>query len=331
LVPDWNKTHGSLRICAGDLITQVNDLLEGDANAMCKEIQSGHKGSLLRVHVRTSVAGQVVARSEEARALVRTDAEARVHADSKARARAEAKAAAREEAKARAQEQAEALLEAREEARARAEAESTARQEAELVEREARTRAQREVEAARTRLCAENAERLRCELQSGALDSIPWDVENRDSAEAFPPQASESDYLRTESSPGYAAKRPVALDVDFDTSPARESDDLSEEDGMRVVIRYSPSKQSPNKSSPSKRTPCQSQEESLSREFSRDLFPLVTDQSPWIADNMGSGWVEVLRHADGNGYNEDMVSNASTDAPSGATTPALGGRRAAWV
>jgi len=56
LVPDWNRTHGSLRICAGDLITQVNDLFEEDATAMCKEIQEGRRGSQLRFHLRTSIA-----------------------------------------------------------------------------------------------------------------------------------------------------------------------------------------------------------------------------------------------------------------------------------
>lgn len=95
LVPDWNRTHGSLRICAGDLITQVNDLYE-DAKAMCEEIQTGRRGSRLRFRVCTSIAGQAMARSvscRERQTKTRTDAEA--HARSEAeihpvRARVEA-------------------------------------------------------------------------------------------------------------------------------------------------------------------------------------------------------------------------------------------------
>jgi len=58
LVPDWNRTRGSLRICAGDLINALDD----DVEAMCNEVREGSKGSVLRFRVVASVAGQAAMR-----------------------------------------------------------------------------------------------------------------------------------------------------------------------------------------------------------------------------------------------------------------------------
>lgn len=53
LVPSWNATHGSLRICRGDFITHVNGVSQ-DVEAMSKEMEESSRiGSALRVRVVT--------------------------------------------------------------------------------------------------------------------------------------------------------------------------------------------------------------------------------------------------------------------------------------
>mmetsp|Transcript_2890 Transcript_2890/g.4702 ORF Transcript_2890/g.4702 Transcript_2890/m.4702 type:complete len:334 (+) Transcript_2890:113-1114(+) len=46
LVPQWNSENGSLRVCAGDLITHVNGITQ-DARAMCAAISAAAEGSKL--------------------------------------------------------------------------------------------------------------------------------------------------------------------------------------------------------------------------------------------------------------------------------------------
>jgi len=190
LLPDWNKAHGSLRICAGDLITQVNDI-EEDATAMCREIMEGRRGSSLRFRVSTSIAGQAVARHATCKPSQRgsrmsgtspvtseeSEASARAVSD---RAEAEAEAWAVEEAKVRAK--ADARHRAKADAAARAEAHARVR----AKEEQARARAQAAADAraeleARVRM---EKELLLCELQAHA---IAWDSDGYDTEEAPPP------------------------------------------------------------------------------------------------------------------------------------------------
>lgn len=53
LVPDWNATHGSLQIVAGDLIVEVNGISQ-DAPAMCRAMQDLQKSSSLRFRIMTA-------------------------------------------------------------------------------------------------------------------------------------------------------------------------------------------------------------------------------------------------------------------------------------
>jgi hypothetical protein len=53
LVPSWNASHGSLRICKGDFITHVNGISK-DVQAMIKELEESSKtGSALHLKVLT--------------------------------------------------------------------------------------------------------------------------------------------------------------------------------------------------------------------------------------------------------------------------------------
>lgn len=60
LVPDWNASHGSLQVCAGDLIIEVNGI-SGDAAAMCRAMQDLRIGSMVCFRImtlRSHAAGQ---------------------------------------------------------------------------------------------------------------------------------------------------------------------------------------------------------------------------------------------------------------------------------
>lgn len=300
LVPDWNKTHGSLRICGGDLITQVNDLYD-DATDMCQEIQEGRRGSVLRFRVCTSIAGQSMARRvsgicEVAKAQVRAEAEARARADFDERVRAEAEEKRMAVAAAKARE--------REEHR---------------------------------RLCAESAERLhsgvmargqglRQEVQAFALDAIAWDVDEVDSPEAPPPLASPVNGRRPEmeveasgsrsTSYGSAGRPPALDDLGSDGSEAAgldREDSADSDDDTRIVLTFSPGKRPAS-----------------SRGLPTEQFVFGCQENNGFSMPSPGG---LLRPTDGESCEEesDLLSEASTDITSGERTPPVGNRRAAWV
>lgn len=164
LVPDWNKTHASLRVCVGDLISHVNDFNGDDAAAMFEEIQRGSKGSVLRFHVVTSVAGQAAARRVTCKGVrrssrmcarspesVSTDSASSEDSGAPARATAPVKSCA--------------------DADARTEAQASARGK-EGVKFHAATVARVEVEL---------------EEQPLTFDATPWSVDRCDTMEEIPP------------------------------------------------------------------------------------------------------------------------------------------------
>lgn len=52
LVPKWNETHGSMRVCVGDWITQVNGITKS-AEEMYAMIQASSEGQILELRVET--------------------------------------------------------------------------------------------------------------------------------------------------------------------------------------------------------------------------------------------------------------------------------------
>lgn len=345
LVPDWNRSHGSLRICAGDLITEVNEL-HGDATAMVKEIQGGQRGSLLRLRVCTSIAGQAIARRVSCKP--KHDAAHRAECDD-AGARADAKAHA--EAAARAEAEAETLARSRAEAAARAKAEA----EAERL---------RFAERLRSELLARE-QALRREVEELALESIRWEG-NHNAIEAPSPIASPGhalllhNALRNTPSPLASPGHPMLLNnvVQYSPTPsplaspghamllhnaglysptflphtaaqssprwicslvsrtAANQESSFEEDGVDITIPFSPCRQTRGAATEHLHLACQN---SLARAGATDAAALS----------------EVLRHARENS-SDDLLSDASTDFPhsggeSGARTPVDRNRQATWV
>jgi hypothetical protein len=363
LVPDWNRSHGSLRICAGDLITEVNEL-HGDATAMVKEIQGGQRGSLLRLRVCTSIAGQAIARRVSCKP--KHDAAHRAECDD-AGARADAKVHA--EAAARAKAEAETLARSRAEAaaRAQAEAETLARSSA-----EAAARAEAEAEAERLRfaerlhselLAREQA--LRREVEELALESIRWEG-NHNAIEAPSPIASPGhalllhNVLRNTPSPLASPGHPMLLNnvVQYSPTPSPLASP-----GHAMLLHnaglYSPTFMPHTAAQSSPRWICSpvsrtaaNQESSFEEDgvditipFSpcRQTRGAATEHLHLACQNSlaragatdAAALSEVLRHARENS-SDDLLSDASTDFPhsggeSGARTPVDLNRQATWV
>lgn len=167
LVPDWNRSHGSLQIFAGDMICQVNGA-DGNAETLCRELKHGFKGSQLCFRVMAPSSGKEFAArklsssSIDSQSTVDTDLPAWVMAASEFSFDAEAQ-----------------VLATRRQAEEDARAEAAAQE-----EEEARLRAK--VEEAREAL----GHGLPQEHRAMVLESVPWDLGCDEEGEVPVPLAS---------------------------------------------------------------------------------------------------------------------------------------------